>query len=281
MQLHSHPHTSRKRTSRSPEPYSHKRKPGPAYTPDIYSNLPPAFARSLSVEALGPNTPLSQRSSPGLDWLHQTEHLQLHTPPTTADGPTAQPEWPAQADGMDEDVGMAGGDEHAMTDEPPLPPDPPGGTTPSYPPPAPAAPFQHHASHLASLPSSFGIAFPDPTFMPLAPSLSSPAPAPRAPHDAPPLHHHLAGSPQALPPSAGAGGAESSSMTPSSSGGSLHSLHSHSHAPGPPHAPGDHPMSPSAPRAKGGWKVTMGYRPDCEKCQQRVQGHYSHVVWNQ
>jgi hypothetical protein len=26
-------------------------------------------------------------------------------------------------------------------------------------------------------------------------------------------------------------------------------------------------------------KLVMGFRPDCTKCQKRVPGHYSHIVW--
>lgn len=26
-------------------------------------------------------------------------------------------------------------------------------------------------------------------------------------------------------------------------------------------------------------RLHMGFRADCEKCQQRVPGHYSHIIW--
>ncbi|BGP13775.1 hypothetical protein JCM10213v2_001713 [Rhodosporidiobolus nylandii] len=259
-------------THQTPSTFKRRaRSPSPERASKLYASLPPQFARSLSVEALDGG---SQRSSPGVDWLHQTEQLGLQTPPI-GDVEQAAPGY-----GHDEDVGMrvegsGEAQDHAMATDPP----PQQAFYTSLPTPPPAAPFHPHASHAPhSLVSSSGFAFADPTFMPHVPSHST-APAVRAPHDAPPLHQHLAGSPQAV----------STGMTPSSSTGSLHS-YSHSHPHPHPHPLAhdvephelDTPMSPnSAARAgKGGWKVTMGYRPDCEKCQQRVPGHYSHVVYS-
>lgn len=44
-------------------------------------------------------------------------------------------------------------------------------------------------------------------------------------------------------------------------------------------------MSPTSAKfakanAGKGARLHMGFRADCEKCQQRVPGHYSHIVWN-
>lgn len=154
----------------------------------------------------------------------------------------------------------------------------------SYVPP-PAAPFHQHSSSAqhAALYSAASFAFADPTFMPAVPS--SGLHHPRAPHDAPPLHQHLAGSPQSqFDPHTGA--PISAGMTPSSSTGSLHSSYFQQQQPQPQPHPHPHELHPmpgqdvgmSPAKGGGGWKVTMGYRPDCEKCQQHVPGHYSHVV---
>ncbi|GAA6029256.1 hypothetical protein JCM8097_003590 [Rhodosporidiobolus ruineniae] len=271
--LHGFPGSSEqpfRKRDRSPSPSgpATKRRAPSTYTPALYANLPPAFARSLSVEALASGTPTSERSSPGLDWLQQTQDLQLETPPTRD---TQQ----LQDGNSMEDVGMnGGGEDHAMADD-----DTPPTHSSYVPPPAtPLSPHPHSSgsASLAALIAQGSFAHPDPTFVPLAPSPAHP----RAPHDAPPLHHHLAGSPH------------SSGMTPSSSAGSIHSVHHihshhyphphHAHAPEP--TAGDVSMSPTlvkngAGAGKGGWKVTMGYRPDCEKCVGRVPGHYSHVVY--
>ncbi|GAA5822869.1 hypothetical protein JCM11251_004406 [Rhodosporidiobolus azoricus] len=296
MQFQSYPdHTFRKRKSRSPSPGpACKRRAPSSYTPSIYANLAaPPFTRSVSVEALASGTPTSERSSPGLDWLHQTQQLQLDTPPVQ------EADRAHEVAGAREDVGMGsvGGEsgeavDDAMQDDPPAAP-------------APAAPFhphssssfpsnQHQAHHMHPRPpahphhnpphqhtyshpalSSAGFAFADPTFIPVVPSLPSPIRA--APHDAPPLHNHLAGSPQ---PQTGSNG-----MTPSSSTSSLY--HSMAYGQGLPHVhelakerdPSMGGTATSGGRAgQGGWKLTMGYRQDCEKCRNREPGHYSHLV---
>lgn len=38
-----------------------------------------------------------------------------------------------------------------------------------------------------------------------------------------------------------------------------------------------HSHEPEVPRSG---RLTMGYRADCDKCIQKVPGHYSHVVWD-
>lgn len=128
---------------------------------------------------------------------------------------------------------------------------------------------------------------------------SGPAP----PHDAPPLHYHLAGSPSMTRSSSSSsshhgGGAATGFLGHSSSGQVLTPLPSlaydhHSDVDNdvsmgstlpPPYvqaqSPGAAATAAPAPGGKGGWKITMGFRSDCEKCQQRVPGHYTHVVYN-
>lgn len=105
---------------------------------------------------------------------------------------------------------------------------------------------------------------------------------PHAPHHAPPLHLNLAGSPHAT----------GMSRSSSSSSDSSLSLSPH-HMRNPPSflhqqqlpsqpqltsTPQDAPMPPNPQRRQGGWRITFGYRPDCQKCLDRVPGHYSHVV---
>ncbi|BGO97581.1 hypothetical protein RTBOTA2_001675 [Rhodotorula toruloides] len=246
------PGFSLKRRSRSPSPQSNKRRVPSSYAPTIYTTLAPPLgnngARTFSTEAIA-STPASERSSPGLDWLQRTQDLQLQTPPLhvvrDANGVVV-------ARDRDGDVGMSGGGgaSDIMQDDDPQ-------QLPIHSP-RPAAPFSFHAS---SNP----------------PSLQSFL-AQTAPHDAPPLHQHLAGSPQA------------SGMSRSSSSSSVQSMH-FAAAPTFPTLPTHHEqqdamMTPvNSPTKRqggtGGWKVTMGYRPDCPKCQQRVPGHYSHVVYTE
>ncbi|GAA5994129.1 hypothetical protein JCM11641_003831 [Rhodosporidiobolus odoratus] len=265
MQFQTLPNHTLKRRTRSPSPGpASKRRAPPSYIPQLYASLPPTFARSLSVEALG-GTPVSERASPGPDWLHQTEQLGIHTPPVSCEERFGASERDTGETGDDVRMEQSGaGQDHTMSDDPPHPPPQPSFTPL-------AASYPSHPTHAPPSIFSSGFAFADPTFVPCVA-----APAPRAPHDAPPLHQHLAGSP----------GPFSSGMTPSSSDTSIHSF-SHSHSHPYPHPAGLHdmpqdvPMSPgsAAKHGKGGWKVTMGYRPDCDKCQQRVPGHYSHVVY--
>lgn len=40
--------------------------------------------------------------------------------------------------------------------------------------------------------------------------------------------------------------------------------------------PHDHAI-PNSPRARPGYKITMGYRADCDKCIRSVPGHYQHL----
>ncbi|GAA5885223.1 hypothetical protein JCM6882_009525 [Rhodosporidiobolus microsporus] len=274
-------HAFKKRKSRSPSPGpACKRRVPASYTPSLYASVPPSLApRSLSVEALASGTPTSERSSPGLDWLHQTQQLHLQTPPLQeADRASAA------MGGYVETAAVGGGGEgqdDAMEDDPPPAPEP---AAPFHPhsshqshhihpiSPHPHHPPQHTYSHPAL--STAGFAFADPTFMPVVPS-----PVRAAPHEAPPLHHHLAGSPQpqALPGSNG--------MTPSSSTSSIYA--SMAYGQGLPHVHelameqdtsmgvGDAGVGKAG---QGGWKLTMGFRQDCEKCRNREPGHYSHLV---
>ncbi|GAA5867922.1 hypothetical protein JCM5296_005697 [Sporobolomyces johnsonii] len=262
---------SLKRKSRSPSPASNKRRIPSTYTPSLYQPQPSRHPRSLSVEASG-GSPISERSSPGIDWLQRTQDLQIHTPPIgLAD--RAMQGWNG-AEGL-EDVGMGDvGSHDAMMDD---------SSAPAYTP-QPAVPLSSHSSH--SQPCTHSAAS--------SSNASTLSYVQSAPHDAPPLHHHLAGSPQTAAP-----------MSRSSSSSSTHSMLSVS-APvscptysvlSPPQKHfQEHPMhdalptplaamdvpmpqSPLAKRHGQGWKVTMGYRPDCDKCQQRIPGHYSHVVY--
>ena len=122
--------------------------------------------------------------------------------------------------------------------------------------------------------------------MPLSHSNSScpsPHPHPSAPHEAPPLHQHLAGSPSSM--------TRSNSNTSSNS--SISGMAGHLIQPFPQthtisysnETEMDTSMEHSQPSQGGhgqgrGWKITMGYRSDCEKCLQRVPGHYTHVVYS-
>ncbi|GAA5922637.1 hypothetical protein JCM3775_005800 [Rhodotorula graminis] len=262
-----------KRRSRSPSPQPHKRRPPPSYSPAIYANLAPAGPpRSLSTEALAgspaPAPPHSGRSTPG-DWLQRTRDLHLQTPlcgtPIACDDAM-------QSDDLAIDM-RAGGpavedlDNAMMQDEPNSPP--------SLCAPQPAVPLTSRAHASAS-----------PFWSPLPPADTA------APHDAPPLHQHLAGSPQPYLASDGGGGG--GGMARSASGGSVRSMGSaaacgaeadlHAHALA---ALSSSPRKPSTPvpgtlggRGGGGWKVTMGYRADCERCVRQEQGHSTHVVWS-
>ncbi|GAA5848279.1 hypothetical protein JCM8547_004467 [Rhodosporidiobolus lusitaniae] len=264
-----YPQLKRRDRSSSPGPAT-KRRPPSTYTPSLFDHLPPASARAFSLEAA---TPTSERSSPGLDWLRQTQELQLETPPLgmVASGASWGGAGGAGTPVDNQDHAMMAED-HPSSFPPAPPPSATSSTFPPHPAPAPAAPFHSHsssASH-AALFSSASFAFADPTFIPAVPS-----PCPRAaPHDAPPLHQHLAGSPGPAV------------MTPSSSTGSLHSMHHlhHYQQQVQPSAVAMADVAMAGPGGqgggggKGGWKLTMGYRPDCEKCVGRVPGHYSHVV---
>lgn len=105
----------------------------------------------------------------------------------------------------------------------------------------------------------------------------APYPSPQAPHEAPPLHMNLAGSPHGMSRSS------SSSADSDMPMGLSPRLKHVSHAQDPFRSsvsqtmPHEVPMPPSPPRRQG-WKVTFGYRSDCQKCIDRVPGHYSHVV---
>jgi hypothetical protein len=105
---------------------------------------------------------------------------------------------------------------------------------------------------------------------------------PHVPHHAPPLHQHLAGSPQASESLAPTSMSRSSSSS-SSLGGSEMDISSYHHQaqqkqPPPLLAAGVPSLSAGQKRTGGGWKVTFGFRHDCQKCLQKVPGHYSHVV---
>ncbi|GAA6050098.1 hypothetical protein JCM3770_001370 [Rhodotorula araucariae] len=261
------PPNSLKRTSRSPSPQPRKRRPPPSYALALYADLPGGAPPLLRADQGAARTPLSlslgaasARSSPGAgaDWLQaRTSELQLQTP----EGRT--PSLDAGVVGNEVAMEEGGtGDGEVLTDgrngEPPdhaMQFDDPRPGAPLYAP-QPAVPLSVHASassHFAA-------------FLPLSPT---PNHAP-APHDAPPLHCHLAGSPQPWD-----GGAEG--MARSSSGASVQSMRSMD-------AGGGDRCEPESPRKAtgargGGWKVTMGFRADCERCMRREQGHYTHVIW--
>ncbi|SCV69052.1 BQ2448_2072 [Microbotryum intermedium] len=139
----------------------------------------------------------------------------------------------------------------------------------------------------------------------------SPTPHPQghyataSPHQAPPLYDHLAGSPFAstsssfamLDPMSGASMSRSASSSSSDHSSSSYSTFDSNRmqrqpmayqmdtAPDSGHmnSPHHHPTpatsmntSKRAGSAANGWKVSMGYRSDCEKCVMRVPGHYLH-----
>lgn len=101
------------------------------------------------------------------------------------------------------------------------------------------------------------------------------------PHHAPPLHFHLAGCPQ---PDAVSAGLSRSSSASSNSSMSLSPHHNRTgyhqqHHRQPPPLAEEVPMPTMAQKKTGGgWKVTFGFRHDCQKCLDKVPGHYSHVV---
>ncbi|GAA6062053.1 hypothetical protein JCM10212_005038 [Sporobolomyces blumeae] len=276
----------KRKPSRSPSPPSKRRAP-PSCSPALCAPIPTASAfhpqlhRNLSLEtSYSGGTPASERSSPGADWLQRTENLQLSTPLARGGSGQGIADDDAMQDGTQ--VGQPSDD---MANKP-IDDDP-------------------HALAYAPLPA-----------MPRSTSVGSPyhfltdsGPASAAPHDAPSLYHHLAGSPST-----------STSMTRSTSTDSTHSMTSFAHPLSPPHLtpfPEPHTISYDGPTTmasrtseiamdlqgeepdptasslhnaaglngggagqKGGWKITMGYRSDCEKCQQRIPGHYTHVVYN-
>ncbi|GAA5843701.1 hypothetical protein JCM9279_000107 [Rhodotorula babjevae] len=266
---------SLKRRSRSPSPQPRKRRPPPSYAPSIYADLPPAGPpRSLSTEAIAgspaPAAPPSGRSTPA-DWLQRTRDLHLQTP--TCRTPAVQDD-AMQSDDIGIDLRSGGAAledlDHAMLqdDEPPSPQ--------SFYAPQPAVPLPSRSHASAS-----------PFWAPLPPASA-------APHDAPPLHQHLAGSPQ--PYLASSSGDGAGGMARSASGGSVRSMgsaaacgaeadllaHAHAHGSAPASSPrkASTPMPGTLGGRGGGWKVTMGYRADCERCLRQEQGHSTHVVWS-
>lgn len=52
----------------------------------------------------------------------------------------------------------------------------------------------------------------------------------------------------------------------------------HRPQPGPGAAPAPAPPASSASSASRKVTFSMGFRADCEKCQQKVPGHYSHII---
>ncbi|GAA5891107.1 hypothetical protein JCM8208_003165 [Rhodotorula glutinis] len=192
-----------KRRSRSPSPQPHKRRPPPSYAPSIYADLPPAGPpRSLSTEAIAgspaPAAPSSGRSTPG-DWLQRTRDLHLQTPMCRT--PAAQDD-AMQSDDVGIDVRARGAaledlDHTMMQDDSPSP------QSLYAPQPAVPLPSRSHASA-------------SPFWSPL------PSATTAAPHDAPPLDQHLAGSPQPYLASTTSG--DGGGMARSASGGSVRSM---------------------------------------------------------
>ncbi|GAA5978245.1 hypothetical protein JCM10908_004285 [Rhodotorula pacifica] len=252
-----------KRRERSPSPQANKRRVPSYYTPQIYAEAPAVLTRGWSFDANGSDTAASsERSSPGLDWLKRTQELHLETPPLGGQHPLAGGLAAAAGTDANGDIGM---ETDAMQAEP-------------------VAPIPPESEQLAA-PMSADL--PQPSDLHLY------RPIPVAPHHAPPLHQHLAGSPQAeqqplsRPPSASSNRPVSLSA-PSQLGAASFGLA------GPidwsQQQPAvlasedsammmdDSAFSAAGRKQGGGWKVTMGYRSDCIKCLQRVPGHYSHVV---
>ncbi|GAA5932703.1 uncharacterized protein JCM15063_002181 [Sporobolomyces koalae] len=234
------PFTSHKRRqSRSPSPPTSKRRAPPtSWSPSLFA---PNRAFHFEIDN---HDPAPDRSSPGLEALQRTaQHLQLDTPVAEHDRETC-----------DEEMQLDHSSELAQPN--PILPDDEDAHTLAYSP-LPAMPFSR----------------------------------PPPPHDAPPLYRHLAGSP---PPRDSHLIRLDMSRTSSSNSSCSSHVPPGFQVPPPPSGPfldpDDHMMDPTTTShqhhetppptqpTKRGWKVTMGYRPDCEKCLQRVPGHYTHVV---
>ncbi|GAA5989906.1 hypothetical protein JCM5350_004959 [Sporobolomyces pararoseus] len=263
-------HTLKRRQSRSPSPPS-KRRALPSHVPGIYAPVPssisalPNFQRSLSVEASYGGTPVSERSSPGLDWLQRTEDLHLVTPAGMVRQEGGEGDSMMETDSSN--VEQASSIMQQQEEEDPH--------TLAYSP-LPAMPLSRSS-----------------TSSPFNPPL-----LPAAPHDAPPLHQHLAGSPSMTRSSSSSSshqGMGTGFLGHSSSGQILQPYPqipsqtiSYGTTAQQSHNDGDNDVSmdsssqtnQSGQGGRGGWKVTMGFRADCEKCQQRIPGHYTHVVYS-
>ncbi|POY74483.1 hypothetical protein BMF94_2482 [Rhodotorula taiwanensis] len=239
-----------KRRERSPSPQSNKRRVPPTCSPALYAEAAPDLSRGWSFDATETTAGTSsQRSSPGLDWLRRTQDLHLETPPLNGSHPLAgELDQTALAAGGADSNGDVGMD-------------------------------NEQSMHVETAAQSAATAQPPGVLY---------QPTPVAPHHAPPLHRHLAGSPQqdrqtSRPPTP-ASGVQSGMAPPSQLGNASFGLAG-------PVDWGQQPRTlirgedadmmddaPTSPKRSGGWKVTMGYRADCIKCLQRVPGHYSHVV---
>ncbi|GAA5868862.1 hypothetical protein JCM3774_006777 [Rhodotorula dairenensis] len=248
-----------KRKERSPSPQPNKRR-----APSYYSHAPNGSLHGWPFDAssLG-DVPAasSERSSPGVDWLRRTQELHLQTPPLGAQHSFAGDPAGGLTASADTDAnGDVGMDGDAARPTPFLPEQDLAPTS---------IDLRQTSDHLYH-------------------------PVPIAPHHAPPLHRHLAGSPQAeqcppsRPPSVsdagpGAAGAPAQTSQLGAASFGLAGPIDWSQQPASAIAAEDAAMTDAATAAArrhggGGWKVTMGYRADCVKCRQRVPGHYSHVV---
>ncbi|KAK4058911.1 hypothetical protein OIO90_000357 [Microbotryomycetes sp. JL221] len=256
--------TSKRSRSTSPDPLAKRRVPLD-YVPAMYANqraeAPPAVARSLSEDVTSTlnstsvnnagMTLRSQRHTPVNDqFVSRTEALHLSTPsprdgqsPFTFSTVQAQPRQSAHDDDAQMDAMDDSNELNVATHQ------------------GLAELRQHHnTSH--------------------------------TPHDAPPLHLNLAGSPQAMSRSSSSS-SSAATITFDSRSSALYddsafvTRQQHLHPSSSLHGRSLHQRTAdtsmstdtsSPPRAKQGWKVTFGYRSDCQKCIDRIPGHYSHVV---
>lgn len=235
-----------------------QRRSPSSYVPAVH-HLQAHHLRGLSV-------PSSGSSSTG-DWVTRTEGLQLATPSPAGSPQEYQSGWGGDDPGeysQEVRLGTSAREttwlykltqgrvlsqvDHMDADSPSLP-----DHSHLYAPPHP-----HQYQHLTS--THFG---PPPPCPPSSPRQSSAIP----PHYAPPLFYNLAGSSTSLSRS-------SSSNENESLAGSPHPL---SHSSDYPFAAANIPQRRYLPTVPA-QRVTMGYRPDCEKCVARVPGHYSHLT---
>ncbi|KAM0792258.1 hypothetical protein ACM66B_004952 [Microbotryomycetes sp. NB124-2] len=254
--------------STSPDPLAKRRVPVD-YAPSIYSKqaqLPPSIARSLSEDVTltrssstveHPTLRSAQRLTPLNDCVTRTEALHLSTPPPTDRlNPFGAPPFDEQhhtrRTGNDDSTRFSQGlhpPQHAYT--------------------------QHHEEDSRmeaddDAPSGAHHLHQDSTARPTSSLHGSHFP----PHEAPPLHLNLAGSPHGMSRSS----SSSSSLATAVDHQQLYDTRSSAIYDDSAAVDRPSPAVQTQPRPRQGWKVTFGYRSDCQKCIDRVPGHYSHVV---
>ncbi|KAK4053765.1 hypothetical protein OIV83_001421 [Microbotryomycetes sp. JL201] len=279
---HGNAYNLKRSRSISPDPLAKRRVPHD-YAPLMYSSqaqLPPHIARSLSEDvtltrssatAEPRSAHSSQRLTPVNDCVRRTEALHLSTPPPR-DGPN-----PFGTPSVDYSGGR--NDDRSNTH----------GSNTDH---SQAYQQNEEDSHVSPLgfeeiPRQGELNRPglDLTQMEAyddMPLHSGVTPHPSytiassecAPHEAPPLHLNLAGSPHDMSRSSSSSSSLATAVDPYTAYDTRASaIYDDSSALRQPT-----PATQSAPRPRHGWKVTFGYRSDCQKCIDKVPGHYSHVV---